>query len=229
MAVQIGFQDFEVLRARIESINYKSKKILEQTIADYKRRMPGWIAEEVVKEYNITASGRALKKMQSIGGVSVYGSSLDTGIKFSGRALSARHFGMTPNKVKAYKKLGKRKRKNIPGGGIQFQGKAGPVATMSRMPATYDITVEIHKGQRKKLKGEYDTPWFLAKAPNGVVLPFQRKTGDPDNKIVTSKHISMPQMVSHDGVTLKPQIADAIRPRMQERLEHHTDRNMRRL
>lgn len=225
MAVQIGFQDFEVLRARIESINYKSKKILEQTIADYKRRMPGWIAEEVVKEYNITASGRALKKMQSIGGVSVYGSSLDTGIKFSGRALSAHHFGMTPNKVKAYKKLGKRKRKNIPGGGIQFQGKAGPVATMSRMPATYDITVEIHKGQREKLKGEYDTPWFLAKAKNGVVLPFQRK---PDNKITSATTTSLPQMVSYDKVTLKPYIADAIRPDMEKRLNHYIDRNMRR-
>ena len=54
------------------------------------------------------------------------------------------------------------------------------------------------------------------------MMPFQRVPGT--DKLISAETVSVPQMVSSDGKTLKPAIYDAVAPRVGERLVHNTMR-----
>lgn len=225
--VRVQLKGHEQIVKQLKQQNAAAKKTLEYTIKDFNRSMPGWIADEAVKEYNI---GKQQITSQKIGSIKLRGSGLESTIIFAGRNLTPMRFGMQPKKMKAPKKLSKKDRMKIPGGAIKFKGKSQPVATLSKAYKPFEITAEIKRGQRKALKGEYNTPWFIAPAAKGssTMIPFQRSPGHPKGfKTVAAHTVSLPQMISHDGHTLKPEIAAVVWARLDEKLQTNAQRFMR--
>ena len=224
--VRMQVKNFEKLTRELEKTQKGAEKTLDYTLRTFRRSMPGWIAAEVIKEYNV---GKRDITSNKIGTVKVKGSGMDSAIIFAGRNLTPVHFGMQPRKMKAPKKLSKKDREKIPGDSIKFTGKHGPVATLSRMQQPYKVSWEIKRGKRKTVKGEYATPWFIAPAAKGSTtqIPFQRSPGHPKGFATVAAHtVSIAQMVSHDGKTLKPEIAKEVWPKLEKELYRQSARFM---
>lgn len=63
----------------------------------------------------------------------------------------------------------------------------------------YDIRATILKGQRKRLRGRYKTPIFMAPQQTGVMLPWQR-VGKKRLPVYAIRTVSVPQMVENSAV-----------------------------
>lgn len=215
---------YDKIKKFFETQEKGAEKAIETTEKDMKKSMPGWIASEVVKEYNI---GKQQITSQKIGTIRTYGSKTGASIKFEGRVLTPTHFGMKPKNPPTPKKLSKKARMIVPGNNINFSGPGSKVATIGRAVKPYEVSWEIKRGERKKARGKYETPWFVASSNGSTPLPFQRSPGHPKNwKTVTAYTLSMPQMISHDGVTLKPEIAEEVWPKMEKRFKQNVKRFM---
>lgn len=97
--VNIAISNYTQLMNDIKSMNAKSKKVVSRTIGDYKTRAPGWISQEVVKEYNIKKkdvnAARSIRKGEST--IKVAGTKVDNvGIHYKSGLLTPTHFGMRP-------------------------------------------------------------------------------------------------------------------------------------
>lgn len=206
MAVSVELQRLTELHRILNHVPRGAQKTLEITGKDFSRSMPGWIAEEVVKEYNI---GKQQITSQKIGTIHTIGSGIDRSIIFKGRALTPRSFDMKPKKPKGFQTVGN-----------QRVGK-------KKVRKTYKITWEVKRGHRVEAKGDYNTPWFLAPAKKGssTMIPFQRSPGHPKGfKTVAAHRTSLPQMISHDGHTLKPEIANVVWPKLEDKLHQNAQR-----
>ena len=144
-AMNVVIENYRELTRDIENINKQSKKAVQRTISDFKSRGPGWVSQEVVKEYNIKKKDiNEAKKGVRKGGnkIRIAGTSVDNlSIVYQGRLLTPTHFGMKPTSRPA---------KNKP----------------------YVVSAQIKKGGGRKALGH---KVFLGQAPNGVNLPFQRR------------------------------------------------------
>ena len=223
--VRCQLKNYSEVKKYFDGVKKGAKKTLDITAKDFKRSMPGWIADEVVKEYNI---GKQSITSGKIGSVKAVGNSInDVAIIFSGRSLTPVHFGMKPKKGRAPKKLSKKDRMKIPGAGINFSGKGGPVATLNRAQKPYTVTWQIKRGETKSPRGEYNTPWFIAPAAKGSTtqIPFQRSPGHPKGFETVAAHtVSLPQMMSHDGRTLKPEIGKVVWKKLEDKLNQNAER-----
>lgn len=95
-AINVEF-DWEKARKELEQISSKAEVAVNRTIGDFKKRAPGWISQEIVKEYNIKKSEIDTQSKKSVGNIRGSGSTLDTlQIAYSGRVLTPIHFSMTP-------------------------------------------------------------------------------------------------------------------------------------
>lgn len=209
VAVKVKMDDLGTVSEYVKSLEKKSEKALDYTIKTYKTRMPGWIAAEVVKEYNI---GKTQITSQKIGRIRKIGNGLGLTLEYTGRRLTPIHFGMKPKKPPKPTKLSKKDWRNV-------KMPNGQYATVKKGVKPYNITAEIKRGERKTLTGKYPTPWFLAPAAKGssTVIPFQRSPGHRKGFKTVARHtVSLPQMISHDGHTLKPEIAKEIEPKMEK-------------
>lgn len=209
MAVSVELQHLAEMHRILNNMPRGAQKTLETTGKDFSRSMPGWIADEIVKEYNI---GKQAITGQKIGTIKAIGSGTDRSIIFKGRALTPRHFDMKPKKPKGFKTVGN-----------QRVGK-------KKVRKPYKITWEVKRGHREEANGgreDYNTPWFLAPAKKGssTMIPFQRSPGHPKGfKTVAAHRTSLPQMVSHDGHTLKPEIANVVWPKLEDKLIQNAQR-----
>lgn len=222
--VKASLKNYDQLKKELRNLRKAPEKVINATMGEFKSRMPGWIAQEVAKEYNISA-----RKFSSgsIGTVKVKGNDMEAAILFAGRSLTPLHFAMDPKTKRRAVKLSKKDRKKVPGEGIGFKSKASKVATISRAPKPYTIQWQVKRNKTEDAHGDYNTPWFLAPVKKGssTVLPFQRSPGHPKGfAMVTKKVVSMPQMVSHDGKTLKEEIAKEVWPKLEKRFDHHLER-----
>lgn len=183
----------------LQGVQNRSEKVLQRAVSDARTRIPGWVASEVTKVYNIKKSEVTPAKMKNgkatkpVGSIRVNGETVSgLEIIYRGRVLSPVHFGMTPKAPKsgAYtlkaeiikgqkvilgkkKKLTKKQRralgKNLRHEGVQTSQKS-PIMLMST-------------GAKSEDKTQY--------------IPFQRRS--PDRKdIVPIKTVSLPQMVSSE-------------------------------
>lgn len=222
--VRVKLDGYDEIKQAMKDLEKGAQKTLDYTMRDFRRSMPGWIASEVIKEYNV---GKQSITSSKIGTVKAVGNGMESAIIFGGRLLTPIHFGMKPKKMKAPKKLSKKDRMKVPGGEIKFKGKAGQVATLKRAQQPYEVSWEIKRGDRKTPRGDYNTPWYIAPAAKGsdTQIPFQRSPGHPKGFATVAAHtVSLPQMVSHDGRTLKPEIAKEVWPKLEEKLAYNSKR-----
>ena len=52
-AMNVVIEGYEDVINQISSMKRDSAKVINRTIGDFKSRGPGWVSQEVVKEYNI--------------------------------------------------------------------------------------------------------------------------------------------------------------------------------
>ena len=212
--------NFDQVYKELGDLRKASEKVIERTIADFKRRAPSWVAQEVVKEYNIQKSeiipGKDRDKGQA-GSISAQGETLDSAVLvYEGRLLTPVHFGMSPKAPKQsytlkaqvikgekktwskVKKLTKKQRANI---GRNFTHQS--TRNSSRSPIML-----MHTGNKREGGIDY--------------IPFQRK-GHRDNKpkLYVVKTVSVPQMVTNEKVGKN--IENAINEKLGKRFNNHVE------
>lgn len=170
-AMNVVIENYQSLVNDIQNIEKQSKKAVQRTISDFKSRGPGWVSQEIVKEYNIKKKDiNEAKKGVSKGGnkIRIAGTSVDNlSILYRGRLLTPTHFGMRPTVRPA---------KNKP----------------------YAVTAQIKKGGGRKVLGR---SVFLAPSGSAGTkqIPFQRR-GEARIPIDVIKTLSVPQMVTNEKV-----------------------------
>lgn len=63
---QGGIKNFKQITAKLDNMKKAPQAVLDRTLSDARTRVPGWVAKEVVKEYNIPKneiSGKGISKL----------------------------------------------------------------------------------------------------------------------------------------------------------------------
>ena len=169
-AMNVIIDGYEDVLNQISSMNRDSAKVINRTIGDFKSRGPGWVSQEVVKEYNIKKKdvNETKKGVKNAGKVRVGGVSIDNlEIIYQGRVLTPTHFSMKPTSRPP-------------------KGKA------------YTVTAQIKKSGGRKVLGS--RVFLGTSGREGTVqIPFQR-VGSERLPIESVKTLSVPQMITNDTV-----------------------------
>ena len=194
------------------------RKVMASLTTEAKKRVPGWIAVEVAKEYGVKKGDISGQK---IGKVTPIGSNLkEVRIVYTGRVLTPTHFGMSPKEPK-------------PGGGYTLKATIvkGQRATLGKVKK---LTKKQRAAMAKNFTGtgsrqSTHSPIMLMHTGNTQeggtdYIPFQRKSVDR-NDIAAIKTISLPQMVSSKRT--EEGIQQAIAEGIEKRMEHYMNRYMR--
>lgn len=168
--IDVVIDGYEDVIHRIDSMHKNSAKVINRTMGDFRSRGPGWVSQEVVKEYNIKKKdvNAAKKGVKNVGNVKVSGVTLDNlEIHYQSRLLTPTHFSMKPASRPA-------------------NGKA------------YNVTAQIKKmGARKALSHK---AFLSQSGGEGTThIPFQRK-GQSRYPIEPIKTVSVPQMIDNSHV-----------------------------
>ena len=170
--MEVVIKNYDDIVKEFSLMESQAKKVVNRTVGDFKKRGPGWVSQEVCKEYNIkkkevTAAKKGIKN--SPGSIKVRGQRLDAlAIEYRGRVLTPTHFAMKP--------------KNRPA-----RNKA------------YKVTAQIKKSGGRKALG---SKVFLAPsgAEGTIQIPFQRR-GRERKPIDVIKTVSIPQMITNEKVS----------------------------
>ncbi len=214
MGLQIELSNMDALNHQINALTQSSERVLQQTLGDARRGIPGWVATEVARHYGVSKSEVA---GQQLGTMRIQGDSLHT-LKFlyKGRMLTHTHFKMTPAAptggtytLKAtivkgqrsilgkVKKLTKKQRKNI-GKNFRRQGTQA---------SDHSPIMLMHTGNQRDGGTNF--------------IPFQRVS--PNRKdVVARKAISLPQMIT--GERVSPNLLNTIDEKLSKRLQHYLRR-----
>lgn len=194
--MQLSVPNFKSLTQQIEAQNNNMQKAIDRTISDCKQRAPAQITKAVTTVYNIkssevTAAGKTAKAgAKTIGEVKVRGLHINT--------LQLVYTGrrLTP---------------------LHFSMSPKKPPSNKKI---YTVKATFFKGQKKTLKGKYDTPIFLAPQKQGVVLPFQR-VGDSRTPVYVIHTTSIPQMIENEQVAtdIQGRIDELLTTRMQHNIE----------
>jgi hypothetical protein len=217
-AMTVGIKDYAKLCQKLKKLNKDSETVISRTVSDFKTRAPGWVAQEVTKEYTIKKGEVNDSKTgtKKAGSIRTGGKVIDNlQIIYKGRELTPIHFKMSPKKPST----ARQGTRLIPG---QYTTSSSKVV-VARPLKEQTITFEVHKGQRKVLRGEYEPKPFLASNGYGQYIPFQRRSEDR-NDLKGIKSTSVPQMIENEDV--KANIEDRIDQELQKRLEHHAEQIM---
>ena len=94
MRVRCEIEGYNALKKKINAMEKAPAKVMNSLTNEAKKRVPGWVAAEVTKEYGIKKGDITGQK---IGRVRAEGGSLsDVRIVYTGRALTPTHFNMSP-------------------------------------------------------------------------------------------------------------------------------------
>ena len=211
MSVTCEIKNYKALRKQIEDMKKAPRKVLTALSSDAKKRVPGWIAAEITKEYGIKKSEITGNK---IGSVHTKGDSFEqVEIIYKGRPLTHTHFSMSPTAPKpgsAYTL-----KATVIKGERKTLGKVKKLTKKQRAALGKNFT-------RSGTKKSDHSPIMLM--PTGTTyIPFQRKSTNRKD-VEAIKTVSLPQMVSskrtEDG------IQTAISEGLGKRLDHHMRRYM---
>lgn len=199
MKMTIKAEGVKTVMRQLQRNAKAAEKVLKATGSDMRRRVPGKVADEVRTVYNIkkseiTPSGKGAAKGKR-------------------KAGSVRVKGSTVSEVQ-----------------IIYTGRVLTPTHFGMRPKTLTkptgkkrkrkpITAEIKKGQRKSLGSNV----FLGSNQGGGYIPFKRK-GKSRYPIEAVKTLSMPQMISNEGVNRK--IARDVNDMLEARLIHNLNRFM---
>lgn len=213
MGVKCEIKEYNTLKKQIKALEKAPAKVMTSLTNEAKKRVPGWIATEVTKEYGVKKSEITGNE---IGRVRVEGSTAnDVRIVYTGRLLTPTHFNMSPK---------------APNPGGAYTLKATIVKGERK---TLGTVKKLTKKQRAALAKNFtrsgtrtsdSSPIMLMPAANGGhYLPFQRKSTNRKD-IDAIKTISLPQMVSSKRT--EEGIQKAINENLGKRLDHYIDRYM---
>lgn len=212
MSVRCEIKDYDVLKKKIKDMQKAPTKVMTSLTAEAKKRVPGWVATEVTKEYGVK---KADITGQKIGSVQTQGNSLkEVKVIYRGRVLTPTHFNMSPKSPK-------------PGGGYTLKATIikGQRTTLGKVKKlTKKQRADLAKNfTRSGTRSSNHSPIMLM--PTGATyIPFQRKSVNRRD-VEAIKTVSLPQMVSskrtEDG------IQRAINEGLGKRLDHYINRYMR--
>lgn len=189
-AMNIVIDGYEDVVNQINSMRRDSAKVINRTIGDFRTRGPGWVSQEVVKEYNIKKKeiNSSKKGVTNAGKIRVGGVSLDNlEIHYQGRLLTPTHFSMKPTVRPA-------------------DGRA------------YTVTAQIKKGEGRKALSH--KAFLAKSGREGTVqIPFQR-VGDARLPIKAIKTVSIPQMITNETVSenIHKRISEELGKRLEHNL-----------
>lgn len=207
----------------LEKMQKAPKKVIEKTVKDFKQRGPSWVAQEVVKFYNIKKSeitpakaGKASKG--SAGSIKVAGETVDSmALIYRGRVLTPVRFSMTPKAPKATYTL----KAQITKGEKKTLGKVKKLTKKQRANIGKNFT---QQGTRSSNKSPIMLMSTGNKQEGGTnYIPFQRQSKDRKD-IKAIKTISMPQMISNPKV--EKAVYAAVNEKLGKRFDHYTDQYM---
>ncbi|MCM1427115.1 MAG: phage tail protein [Eubacterium sp.] len=190
--MKVVIDGYDDVLKEIQSMKAKSERVVNRTVADFKSRGPGWVASEIMEEYNVKRKDINEAKKGVIKGkskVKIKGDKLDDlSVLYRGRLLTPTHFSMKPTM---------RPSKNRP----------------------YVVSAEIkHSNGRVALGSRV----FLGKSgkEGSRQIPFQRK-GEEQYPIVSIKSVSVPQMITNEAVAenIQVQINEGLGKRLEHHLK----------
>lgn len=205
----------EILKGLDKQKEYVAKAV-NSTCRDFKSRGPGWVSKAVTQEYAVKASEvkDAFSGAHNIGHLKLGSVGLDNiKLEYSGRSLSFAHFKYTPKKPAPLSN----KKGVIPG---KFTSSKRPMVYAFQVKKK-PIKVEIHKGQKHILKGDYSTTPFIASMNGSPMMPFQRRSAKRTD-VEAPQSTSVPQMITNEKVS--KDISERIDTELSKRLEHHLER-----
>lgn len=207
----IEIQRIDAVMQRVRLIQRGAERAVDRTIKDAKKRVPGWVATEVAKQYGVDKKEVAGNKL---GSMRISGSTMqDLRFTYKGRRLTPTHFKMSP--------------KYPTGGAYTLK------ATILRgQRSTLGKVKKLTKKQRKALgrnfkamnpKTSDHSPIMLMKTGNRQAggtdyIPFQRKSTNRTD-VHPIKTVSLPQMITNEKVASN--IYNVIDEKLGKRLEHH--------
>ena len=217
LSVKCEVKDYKATIKKINNMKEAPKKVLTSMTAEAKKRVPGWVATEVTKEYGVKKGDITGQK---IGKVTPKGDSFkDVRIVYTGRLLTPTHFNMSPK---------------APNPGGSYTLKA---TIIKGQRTTLGKVKKLTKKQRAALAKNFTrsgertsdhSPIMLMHTGNTKeggtsYIPFQRKSVKR-NDVEAIKTISLPQMVSSKRT--EEGIQRAISEGLGKRLDHYMNRYM---
>ena len=218
LSVRCEVKNYKLVKKKIADMQAAPRKVMTSLTAEAKKRVPGWVATEVAKEYGVKKGDITGQK---IGRVTPTGTSFkDVRIVYTGRVLTPSHFNMSPKAPN-------------PGGAYTLKA-----SIVKGQRTTLGKVKKLTKKQRAALGKNFTStgtrqsdhsPIMLMHTGNAQeggtnYIPFQRKSVKR-NDVEAIKTISLPQMVSskraEDG------IQQAIAEGLGKRIDHYMNRYMR--
>lgn len=212
-SIKCEIRDIGGLHKKLDKMKEAPEKVLRNLTADAKKRVPGWVAAEVVKQYGVK---KGEITGQKVGTVTVKGRNIkNTKIIYRGRTLTPTHFSMSPKAPKPNRGAYTLKATIIKGN----RATLGKVRKMTKKQRAA-LAKNFHN---EGTQNSDHSPVMLMPAAKGstTYIPFQRKSQSRSD-VEAVKTLSLPQMVSskrtEDG------IYRAINDGLGKRLDHHMER-----
>ena len=210
--VTCQIKNYKLMKKKIDNLQKAPQQVIRNLTTEAKKRIPGWVATEVTKEYGVK---KGEITGQKIGSVRAEGSGIkDVRIIYRGRMLTPTHFSMSPKAPK-------------PGGGYTLKATIvkGQRTTLGKVKKlTKKQRAALAKNFTRSGTRQSDHSPIMLMPTGATYIPFQRKSVNR-NDVEAIKTISLPQMVSskrtEDG------IQRAINEGLGKRLDHHMNRYMR--
>ena len=210
--VSCQIKNYKLVKKKIDDIQKAPQKVMKSLTTEAKKRVPSWVAAEVVKEYGVK---KGEITGQKIGSVRAEGNSIkDVRIVYTGRLLTPTHFNMSPKAPK-------------PGGGYTLKA-----AIVKGQRTTLGQVKKLTKKQRAALAKNFtrsgtrqsDHSPIMLMPTGSTYIPFQRKSVNR-NDVEAIKTLSLPQMVSSSRT--EEGIQRAINEGLGKRMDHYMNRYMR--
>ncbi len=209
--ISAQIKNYKNLQKKIDDMKKAPNTVIKRTMSDVRKRVPGWIAQEVSQTYGI-------KKSEinggEIGTVTVVGNNpQEAKIIYRGRVLTPTHFGMTP---KAPGKNAYTLKASILKGEKKTLGKVKKFTKKQRANIGKNFT-------RQGTQSSNKSPIMLMHTGNTKeggtnYVPFQR-VSQKRNDIKAIKTISLPQMVS--GKRASDRISTVFTEKLSDRIDQH--------
>ena len=218
MSIRCEVKNYKLIKKKIDDIQKAPRKVMTSLTAEAKKRVPGWVAAEVTKEYGVKKGDITGQK---IGKITPTGNSFkEVRIVYTGRLLTPTHFNMSPTEPN-------------PGGAYTLKATIvkGQRTTLGKVKKlTKKQRAALGKNFTRSGESKSDhSPIMLMHTGNAQeggtnYIPFQRKSVMRNN-VEAIKTISLPQMVSSERT--EEGIQRAINEGLGKRMEHYMNRYMR--
>lgn len=179
--VSMAIKNYKTVMKKLDDKKKAPQKVMKALFSDATKRVPGWVATEIINVYGVKKSEITGKK---IGSVKMQGSDIkNLKVIYTGRPLTHTHFSMSPKEPKA-------------GGGYTLKA-----TVLKGQRKTLGQVKKLTKKQRAALAQNFTgsgtqssqrSPIMLMRANGGQYLPFQRKSANR-NDIDVVKTISLPR------------------------------------